>query len=291
MTDKLRSSLSTLSRIIFHNETDVFKNEFYHDEKLVGEGYSFVSESKPNMFFEAYIKFPENRNQDVDIINFDSYKSLKLNSLFIDIENEVKDHRQLSKPSFNNLLVEVYDELTGIFKKAVNDERDSQIVEHILILKNIFKFKYSHILDYHRFYDLHKPNQKLTQGLFQPKEELKKNFFKDLYLELVDYRLIDSEKTSQEDFINTLTLPTPQRKIQFTSNNYMIVFVLDHLKHFFHSFTTSSIGDSKLFLNRKGKTLLARDLNSARTRGKEKDLYIKKQFEEVFNDLKDRYPV
>lgn len=290
MTDKLKSSLSTLSRIVFHNETDIFNKEFYHDEVLLNQGYRFVSESKPHMFFEAYVKFPGNKNQEVEIIDLESYKSRKLNNLFSDIEIEIKEYKQIHEHLFSNLLVDVYDELTGIFRKAVKDERD-KIAQEILKLRDTLKFKYVHIVDYHRFYDIQIPNRNLPQGLFQPKEGLKTSFFKELYYLLVDHRIIDSEIISPEDFTTTLTSPVPRTKIQFSVNNYLIVYVLDHLKHFFYSFNTSVIGNSELFLNKRGKTLFPRDLNTARTRGEGKKLLNKKRFIEDFNELKDSYPV
>ena len=257
MTKRLKSSLSILNRIVFHNEDNIFSNNFYHDEVLLDQGYKFVSKSKPNMFFEAYVKFPENKNQEYDFINYEDYKKLKIKNLFADIENEIREQKQIPDQSFQNLLVEVYDELTGVFKKAVIDNKVN-LVEEILKHRDTLKFKYSHIINYHRFYDLHKPLQYLTQGLFKPKEGLKLPFFKDLYYLLADHRMIDSEKTSQENFISTLTSPSPESQIQFTANNYIVVFVLDQLKPFFQSLTTSSIGDSKLFLNKKGKTIISK---------------------------------
>jgi len=290
MTDKLKSSLNILSRIIFYDETDIFNNEFYHDEKLLSEGYRFVRESKPNMFFEAYVRFPDTRNQDVEIINFEKYKSRKLKSLFADIELEIKEIKYSDKKSLKNILIEVYDELIGIFNKAVKDDR-TKLVEQILVLRDTLKFKYSQIVEYHRFYDIKVSKMSLTQGLFQPKEGLKTSFFIDLYFLLIDHRAIDSENISQESFTNTLTSPIPHNKIQFTVNNYLIVYILDQLKYFFHTLTTSTVGDSKLFLNKQGKTLLAGDLNTARTRGEEKEVVKKELFQVDFDLLKETYPV
>ncbi len=289
MTDKLKSSLNTLSRIVFHDETDIFNKEFYHDEKLLGEGYRFVSEYKPNMFFEAYVRFPDSRNQDVEIINFEDYKSLKLKSLFTDIEIEIKEIKY-SAESLEKILVDVYGELLGIFNKAVKDDR-TKLVDQIIVLRDTLKFKYFHIVEYHRFYDIKVSKMSLTQGLFQPKEGLKTSFFIDLYFLLIDHRAIDSENISQESFTNTLTSPIPHNKIQFTVNNYLIVYIFDQLKYFFHALTTSTVGDSKLFLNKQGKTLLAGDLNTARTRGEEKEVVKKELFQVDFDLLKETYPV
>lgn len=288
MDQKIKNSLDILNRIVFRGDENIFRNDFYQDEELLNNGYNFVSEIKSDIYFEAYVKFPKNNAQEVDIIDYENYIKLRIRKVFDEIQVELGLQKSLDAVLFKNLLFNLFDELTSIFKKAIRDP-ESLIIKEILTLSDKSRFKYSHIIESHRFYDLRIPNTNLTQGFFQPKEELKMSFFNELYFAFIDYRIIDSEISSPENFTDLLISPNPMNQIQFNVNNYIAVYILDKLSEFFYDLNAYSINKSKLFLNKRGKPLLTTDLNTARTRGKEKEYIIKGQIDEVFDKLKKEY--
>ena len=121
MNQKIENSLNILNRLVFREDENIFRNDFYNDEKLLKQGYTFVSEVKPDIYFEAYVKFPKNKTQEVDIIDYENYIKLRIRKVFEVIQIELSIQKSLDAESFKSLLINLFDELTGIFKKAVND--------------------------------------------------------------------------------------------------------------------------------------------------------------------------
>jgi hypothetical protein len=285
MTELIQSNFKILNQIIFYSDYEIFFTQYQRDEDLLNKGYKFYPETLD--FPSHYALSPDDPNRLPDLIPYDAYFVLQVDKIFKEIQIEIIN-QSYKNPEFESILDWVYQEFIGLFNELIHSGEREYLVKRIFKFQRFAKSKYTDVIENHSFYSLQKPTP-TSQGYFLPKQETKISFFQDLYLILIDHQILDSEKTSRDAFVEVLTSSHPKECLQFYSNNYLAVYVLDQLTPFFTDFNTTKIGSSGMFKNKQGKFLTAQDINTARNRGKGKFLNEKSDFVQDLEELRLNY--
>lgn len=291
----MQSSSTVLSfyfDMLFVNSIDTVKSSFIGNQTLIKNGYSYIPEyeqyEKEQLFEDGvspvFVSDYIEREQFFErLLNFEN------TSIYKNIEAEILE--SLDEQEKATYLTNVFNDIQVLLRRVLKlDDDEVRLVEDKLIeiISNL-KDRYSSIISYHNAYSY---IIKETDITFFKNKDLKYSFYTDLYELAYSLYLIDDVETEERDFINAFSTDKPQvleNKIRFTQSNYIVAYFLEALKPFFNGFTRVAIENSNVFLNKQNKPFTSKDLDTAVSRGKGKNIEEKTKIDSLISELKNKH--
>ncbi|MBS9766113.1 MAG: hypothetical protein KGV44_01075 [Flavobacteriaceae bacterium] len=275
--------LSVYSDILLVQGIEKYKKSFISNKTLRDFGYHYIQEYDYFMKDEMIEDNGFNPIFEIDIIKKDDFFEKLLDLVntslfkgFIERFSKLKNRGKKQK-----LLTAIYDELETLLKKTYTfTEEETIIIENKLKEIVIFlKGKYHSLIEYHNVFRFLIEESDL---FYFRNKDLDNQFYTKLYELAYELYLIDDTETEEYMFIEAFISPTPQilpNKIRFITKNNLIAYFLKSLKPFFDNFTYEAIEKSGVFLNKQNKPIKVTDINTALSRGKDKDLQEKSKID------------
>ncbi|WP_418512630.1 hypothetical protein [Corallibacter sp.] len=291
----MQSSSTVLSfyfDMLFVNSINAVKSSFIGNQTLINNGYSYIPEyeqyEKEQLFEDGvspvFVSDYIEREQFFErLLNFEN------TSIYKNIEAEIL--KSLDEKEKATYLTNVFNDIKVLLKRVLKlDDDEVRLIEDKLIeiISNL-KDRYSSIILYHNAYSY---LIKETDITFFKNKDLKYSFYTDLYEIAYSLYLIDDVETEERDFINAFSTDKPQvleNKIRFTQSNYIVAYFLEALKPFFNGFTRVAIENSNVFLNKQNKPFTSKDLDTAMSRGKDKNIEEKTKIDSLISELKNKH--
>ena len=291
----MESSSSVLSfyfDMLFVNGIQSVKDSFIGNQTLIKNGYSYIPDyeqyEKEQLFEDGlnpifvsdYIERKQFLERLLSFENTSIYKKV-----------EVETSKKLTKEEKEQFLKAVLDDIQVLLKRVLKleDEGVRLIEDKLIEMISNLKDRYSLLISYHNAYNY---IIKETDITFFKNKDLKYSFYTDLYELAYSLYLIDDVETEERDFINAFSSEKPQvleNKIRFVQSNYIIAHFLEAIKPFFNGFTRVAIENSNVFLNKQNKLFTSKDLDTAMSRGKDKNIEEKAKINLLISELKNKH--